>query len=480
MAAGHDAPARAAARRWRRLPTTPVSGPVRWFVYLFALSLFVGIVSLRGGPAVDDAFGVTRPATALANGDLAAAAQASVLPQPPGYALLSAPFVAALGSVVGSPTWCDDQVPAVVRALWKPCAVHEIAHQHWYRSQALLGILAWVVLAAGAVSLLRAAGAGGGFGELVLVLSLAALPAASDGIVETFHPQDLVCTGLIAAGMAQALRRRWLVTGAVFGVAMLCKQFAVLPLLAVVAAAPDWRGRLRVLAPAVAVVGAGVLPFYVVDPSGTLRALGAVNAQGVASLTTGTVLGITHLSESAKLVVARDGPVLFASLLALWAWWRLRAQLLRPTALVGLAAACLAGRLVFEVWFAGYYLLATACALIVLDLVAGQWPLWSFAWIASTAVMEARAGGLPTGTTSAVLSLGAALAAVGLGLRGVRRVPSTAVAGAAHPPGGPARAPGQAAWRAPVRSTPCSCPTAHRCGTSALLQAAPGERQWYW
>jgi len=442
MAARHDAPARRGLRRRGRLPTTAVAAPVRWFVYLFALGLFVGIVSLRGGPAVDDAFGVTRPAAALASGDLAAAARASILPQPPGYALLSAPFVAALPSVVGSPTWCDDQVPAVVRALWKPCAVHEIAHQHWYRSQALLGLLAWVVLAVGAVWLLRAAGAGGGLAELVLVLGLAALPAASDGIVETFHPQDLVCTGLIAAGMAQALRRRWVLSGVAFGVALLCKQFALLALVPVLAVAPGWRSRVGMLGPVVAVVGAGVLPFYVVDPSGTLHTLGAVDAQGVASLTTGTVLGLTHFSESAKLVVARDGPVLFASLLALWAWWRLRGQVVRPTTVVGLAAACLAGRLVFEVWFASYYLLATACTLVVLDLVAGRWPLWSFVWIALTAVMEARAGGQPTGTASAVLALVAALAAVGLALRDVRRVPSTATGATAPSGGGPDRAPG--------------------------------------
>ena len=90
---------------------------------------------------------------------------------------------------------------------------------------------AWVVLAVGAVMFLRSSGAGGGVAEVLLVVALAVLPAASDAIAQTFHPQDLMSVGLICAGMAQALRRRWVPVGVVFGVAFLCKQFAVLPLL---------------------------------------------------------------------------------------------------------------------------------------------------------------------------------------------------------------------------------------------------------
>ena len=80
-------------------------------VYIAALGTFVGIVGVRGGPSVGDAYGVTKPATALADGDLGAAAKASVLPQPPGYALLTSPFVLALRPLIGSPTWCDARVP---------------------------------------------------------------------------------------------------------------------------------------------------------------------------------------------------------------------------------------------------------------------------------------------------------------------------------------------------------------------------------
>ena len=124
---------------------------------------------------------------------------------------------------------------------------------------------------------------------------------------------------------------------------------------------------MRVALPAVVVVGCGIIPFAAVDPSGTWNTLSAVNAGGVVKLSTGTVVGMTNLSESTKLVIARDGPVVLALAMALWARWRAGGRLLTPVALIGLTTACLAGRLVAEVWFASYYLLAVSAGLLVLD-----------------------------------------------------------------------------------------------------------------
>jgi hypothetical protein len=390
-----------------------LSRGVRLALGLAVVVVFVGIVAWRGGPALDDAYGVVRPTTALSHGDLVATARAETLPQPPGYPLLAAPLVAALRPVLGSPTWCDDQVPTALRGFVPACRSHATP---WYRSQALLGILAWIALVAGCVRLLRVAGAGGGWAEVFLVAVLAVMPAASDGIVETFHPQDLVCVGLIAAAVAEALRRRWVATGVLFGAAFACKQFAILPLLAVVTAAPGWRERGRVLASAAAVVACVVLPFYVADPAATIRTLDAVDAAGITSLSGGTLLGKSALSVSDKLLVARDGPILLAAALCLWARWRARHLLLAPVALIGLVAACLAARLVGEVWFASYYLLAVSAMLVILDLAARRLPWRSLAWIAVTGVLVESAGGNPTSDVGAVLSLMAAIVAVIFGL----------------------------------------------------------------
>jgi hypothetical protein len=389
-------------------------------IYLAALGAFVGVVTVRGGPSVGDAYGVTKPATALADGDLRAAAHDSVLPQPPGYALLTSPFVLAFRPLIGSPTWCDGRVPPVTRLFLPWCAPSQLATHRWYRSQAVLGILAWIVLAVGCIALLRAAGAGRGLAEAALVILLAAIPAASDGIVETFHPQDLVCVGLGCAGLAAALHRRWVATGVLFGVAFLCKQFALLPLVAVLAAVPGWRERARVAVPALAVVACAVIPFAAADPTATWNTLSAVNPGGVVKLTTGTVVGMSNLSESTKLVIARDGPVVLALAMALWAWWRRRGRLLSPVPLIGLATACLAGRLLAEVWFASYYLLAVSAGLLVLDFASRRPPVLSFLFIAGTGVLVEQAGGLPTTPVAAFLAFGASLAAVLIGLHAVR------------------------------------------------------------
>ncbi|HVA04543.1 MAG TPA: hypothetical protein VMU64_12465 [Acidimicrobiales bacterium] len=401
------------ARNSRRLPTAALV-----VVYLFALGTFIGIVTLRGGPSTGDAYGVTNPATALADGDLHGAAKDSVLPQPPGYALLASPFVLAFRPLIGSPTWCDGRVTAVTRLLLPWCAPDQLSTHRWYRSQAVLGLLAWVVFVFGSVSLLRVSGAGGGWAEALLVIVLAAIPAAGDSIIETFHPQDLVSVGLGCAGLAQALRRRWAATGVLFGIAFLCKQFALLPLVAVLVAAPGWPQRARVTLPALAVVGCGILPFVAVDPSGTWSTLSAVDA-GVVKLSTGTVVGMANLNESTKLLIARDGPVVLALVMSVWARWRVGNRLLSPVALIGLATACLAGRLVAEVWFASYYLLAVSVGLLVLDLASRRLPVASFLWIAVTGALVEQNGGLPTSHTAAYLAFAASLAAVVMALRAV-------------------------------------------------------------
>jgi hypothetical protein len=389
-------------------------------VYVAALGVFVGIVTVRGGPSVGDAYAVTKPAAALADGNLSEAAQDSVLPQPPGYALLTAPFVLVFRPLIGSPTWCDGRVPAATRMLLPFCAPDQLATHRWYRSQGVLGILAWIVLALGCVWLLRVAGAGAGPAELILIVVLAGMPAASAGVVETFHPQDLVCVGLVCMGLGAALRRRWVATGLLFGMAFLCKQFALLPLLAVVVAVPGWRARLGVLVPVAAVVACGVIPFAVVDPSGTWNSLSAVNAGGVGMVTSGTVLGLTSLTESTKLLIARDGPVLLALAMALWARRRAGAGLLSAAPLIGLATACLAARLVAEVWFSSYYLVAVSAGLVLLDLASKRPPLLSFVWIAATGVLVEQAGGIPTTAPAAGVAFVAAIGAVVIGLRAIQ------------------------------------------------------------
>ncbi len=420
------------SERRPRFGSKPLPTPVRIVVYVAAGALFVVILFVRGGPnpAETDAHSVTLPTTDISHGDLHAAERDTLVPNPPGYPLLMAPLVIALRPWIGSPRWCDDKpIPKILqtfgdayfRSILGPCTAkhggdHGKPYPIWYRSQAVLAILGWVVLSAGAVMLLGASGAGGGAIEVVLVVALAVLPASSDAIAQTFHPQDLMSMGFTCAGLSQALRRRWVWVGVLFAAAFLCKQFALLPLMATLAAAPGWRCRARTLIPLAGVVALGVVPFYLAAPVDTVRAMTAVYVEGVALVKTPTMVGVLNISEHLKLEIARDAPLVAAAGLALWARWRSRDLLLAPVPLVGLALACLATRLVFEISLLNYYFLAVAVALLLLDLIRRRLPLWSVAWIVATRYGLSPIAPHAPLTLTAALFLMAALVPLVLGL----------------------------------------------------------------
>jgi hypothetical protein len=419
----------------RRRRTLPLSA--RAAFALGAAGLFFVILLVRGGPnpAETDAHAVTLPTTAISHGELRAAEQDTLVPNPPGYPLLMSPFVLVLRPWIGAPRWCDDKPfpaigsPAIARyfrSVLDPCSGQSalrpsLRRPVWYRSQALLVVLAWAVLAGGAVLLIQAAGTGMGWEESLLVVGLALLPASTDAVAQSFHPQDLMSVGLSCAGMAQALRRRWVLVGLAFGAAFLCKQFAILPFVAVLAAAPSWRDRGRSFGTALGLVAVGVLPFYVADPTDTLHAMSAVYVAGVNVVKTSTMLGLLGINEHLKLEIARDAPLVGAVLLAWWARWRRPHGLLAPVPLVGLALACLALRLVFEVSILDYYYLAVGATLLILDFVRGRVPLLAAAWIVATRYGVNWVITTASPPVIAWVFLAAALVAAGIGVALVLR-----------------------------------------------------------
>jgi Glycosyltransferase family 87 len=406
-------------------------------VLLFAAAAcYAGIVTARlGPPSGGDTVPLTSVTSALADGDLRAAASAASLPNPPGYPLLAAPFVAAFPSAVGSPSWCtpsgrinhgvvdrheraDDPARAV------ECGANDTAAvlPPWYRAQGLLGVTAWLVLATGALALLRAARADTLARQAGLLAFLAILPAASSAVVQLYHPQDVVSLGLSLAGLASVLRRRWLLAGVLFGVAVLTKQFAVLLLLPALAAAPDRRSRLWVGGSALAVFAAGILPFLVVDPQATLENLSGFSAGGAAAGQ--TVLTVAGVHGTVASAVARDAPLVFALVVCVWVHRRLGPRIGCPETLVALALVCTGSRLVFESVIFPYYLLAASVLVLLLDLVARRSPHWSLTWCAAAAFFVALHPG--NRAVAAFGTLFLAVAVVALGCRpllGAHRAP---------------------------------------------------------
>jgi hypothetical protein len=370
---------------------------------------YVGIIIVRQGPpSGGDTVALTSVTSELSSGRLHAAAANDSLPNPPGYPLLVSPLVAAFPSLVGSRSWCTTATRA---AGLRPSSVAsadpsfkvDVAEcgsrrrlsdggvgsplPQWYRAQGVLGLLAWLVLAAGCLALLRSSGVDSLGAQAGLLAFLTVLPAASSAIVQLYHPQDIVSLGLAAGGLAQTLKGRWILAGVLFGVAFLTKQFALLLLLPALVAAPEGRTRVRLAVASVIVFGAGILPFLVSAPRATLENLSGFSAGGaVAGSTALTLVGVTGTVASA---VARDAPIAFALAACLWAARRYGHALRDPRMLMGLSLACLGSRLIFESVIFPYYLLGASVLFFVLDLVARRSPHRSLAWCATAAFFVA-------------------------------------------------------------------------------------------
>ena len=401
---------------------------------VIAASCFVAIVIVRQGPPPGgDTVPLTTVTSDLASGHLQAAAGDDSLPNPPGYALVASPLVAAFPSLVGSPTWCttasraaslprrplsrnDPNLAADAgecgSSARRDAGVVGAGLPPWYRAQGVLGLLAWLVLALGSLALLRAARVDTVARQAGLLVFLAFLPSASSAIVQLYHPQDILSLGLAAWGLAQALRRRWALAGALLGLALLSKQFAVLVLLPALVAAPDLRARARLAAAAVAVFAAGILPFLVAAPRATLDNLSGFSAGG--AIAGSTVLSLLGVTGSVASAVARDAPVVFAALVCLWAARRYGPALGTPVALVSLTLACVGSRLVFESVIFPYYLLATSVIFFMLDLVSLRSPYRSLAWCAASAFFVALRPGDQAVDAFGTLILAVVAVAVGL------------------------------------------------------------------
>jgi hypothetical protein len=103
----------------------------------------------------------------------------------------------------------------------------------------------WLVLMAGIVAWLRAAGRGRRGWEPATLLVVASLPPVFLTVSFYLHPQDLVALGLALGAMACAVRGRWLSAGILVGLAVLSQQYALLVAAPLFVLAPTGsRGRL--------------------------------------------------------------------------------------------------------------------------------------------------------------------------------------------------------------------------------------------
>ena len=378
--------------RWTRWLDHPLAWG--WCVvgWVVSSAAFVGAIAWLGGPDAGDAGQSLSSTWAIAHGAIGCAYPPARTFAASGSAnpiVLIAPVYPLVSGVLAALFRVGHGVAFPSSAQLGPDCSHAlVAIARWATASGAttatlaLGYVGWLFILVGAVVLLRAVGRGRRGWEPATLLVLAISGPTIMPVETFFHPEDLVAVGLSLVGLAAALRDRWLVAGLVMALAIESQQFALLvavPLFVV--AASDRRVR----------YGAGVAGglALLLFPLGVLSgwrvwhaALFGSSRAGIDGVhgAGGTWLWETHVGGLALLVAARGLPILVAAGLA----WRVRRRtvgLLSPAALLRLVTISLALRLVFEVNLFGYYFMAVAVALVVLDVTRGRLRGVTLAWL---------------------------------------------------------------------------------------------------
>ena len=375
----------AATWSWLERPLSPLEGVAGWII---AVAGFVGVVALFGGVTEGDAAVGIYSTWAIAHGHLACAYPPSIYTHVPPIArpyTTITPFYPVFAGLVAAVLRIGHQVPFPTTAqLGYHCTRAYDAIYHWsVRSSSALDTMrvayaSGAVLLAGVVASLRAAGRGGRVREPVTMLAVVLCAPVVACLLEFFHPQDLVAMGLCLLGVAAALRGRWVWAGVAVGLAITTHQFALLvaaPLFVVAPARRRWW-----FAGGTALAGVLVdLPFLIATSGRAFRAI--VIGSGFFPSYGGTILWEFGFRGVPFFLATRVLPIAVAFALSWWVQRRLGARTLEPTALISLVGVCLTLRLVFEENLWGYYFMALAVTLVVLESVRRRLRPAVVAWL---------------------------------------------------------------------------------------------------
>ncbi len=375
--------------RWRAWRDAPLSGWKCFLGWCLATTLLLGLTSFLGGPSSVDASESTYATWAIEHGQFACAFPSVAVPGEPEivpvYPLISGAVAAALR--------IGDSVPYPLRGsqLGRGCDAQYAPVDRWTvrtGSQVPtldIGYVGWLVLLAGLVAWLRAAGRGRTGWEPVAVVFVAVLPPVWLCLQVFFHPQDLVALGLALVALAAGLRGRWLLAGVLIAGAVLSQQFALLVAAPLIVLAPPG-GRVRFVSAAVATALAIVTPLLVVSSGTAVHALTLGSGSGPFYHT--AIFGELGLAGTRLLLITRIVPIFLSLALAWWARRRFGRQALwRPDALLSLTALCLGLRALFDPNFLPYYLMGLSVLLVLLDVQRGRIRGSLAAWLAVGALL---------------------------------------------------------------------------------------------
>jgi len=306
-----------------------------WLGAAGVAAVYLVLLAAPGRPPVD-LIQLGPALQSMARGDLAGVYRpGTLMTSPPGYLLLAAPVLAALGGTLSHPAvWETLGAVSTLPLVVTGCRLLRVLRPSTTR---------WGHLALGAALLLF-------------------LPFLSAVKVD-YHPEDLLAVAFLFAAIEASLRHRTVATGLAVAGLLLTRQWGLLALAPLLVYQGRDAGKVTAVA---ATAGALVTaPFALACGPGLLRALFApvVVAGGSNAL-----LAQLALPRMARYLLARVAPVALSvpSAVVLRRRWRRSPPV--PAALVG---ACLAGvsyRMVFETDSLDYYLAPLVALVLVLAL----------------------------------------------------------------------------------------------------------------
>jgi hypothetical protein len=355
--------------------------------WVVATAVFIGITTLLGGLTQLDALISTYSSWSIAHGNVACA-------YPPGssvYFPIAAPLYPLIVGGLVALFRVGHNVPFPNHATLGHSCLNWLAPMtRWsVQSHALtptlrFGYLGWIVLAAGIVAVMRSSGRGRNAWEPAVLIAVACTPPVFMCLQNLFHPQDLLAMGLILLAVSCAQRNAWLWAGVLIGLAFTSQQFALLAAAVLFVVIPAKR-RLGFSLSAVVTVAILVVPLMALSSGRALRV--ALTGSGESGSLVTSIPWELHLTSTSANDALRALPVIAAAILALWARRRLSNTVMEPAILLSLLATSMAFRLVFEGGLYGYYFMASAVSIILLDFVRRTFRIEVILWLALVALV---------------------------------------------------------------------------------------------
>jgi len=356
----------------------PLSREQRILGWILSLSIFIGLIALLGGPTSSDSPESVYSTWSIAHGSFACAYPHVKTLSAPLYPLLSGglAWLLRIGGSVHFPSAAQ---------LGPHCATAFSAIYKWsVKSGALqrtlqIGDVSWLALMVGLVAFLRTTLRGGRVWEPFTLVAMALSLPTLMPLIEEFHPQDILATGLSLAALASVRRGSWVWAGVLIGLAFTSQQFVLLVAAPLLVVAPSDR-RLRFSLAAIGTVATVALPLLLLTSGRALRAI--VVGTGLSPSLGRTLLVETDLHGSLLNYISRAAPIVAALALSLWARRRVGPAALGADFLISLLALSLCFRLVFELNLYGYYFMPLGVLLILLDVTRGSIRGCTIAWLA--------------------------------------------------------------------------------------------------